>query len=389
MSPSIKTVAALSVLLLSACLPKAVRESEATATANIPSVQTTTVQTVFAEFTSPAVTHNPVPTLPSFSLIDFNANQVGDDIAVNADGKTIVVATNGFHIANSGENGVWLWDTDNFEYSVAAFGHLLPGPHSVAFSHDGSLLAISGCETQDDFLNCNQTILVLQWKNQRVVQQITAKGRAISRLYFSIDGSIIAAQDVSGIINLWDLETRQLKYSFKSERGIEENNFSYNPNGLLVAVGVGNGIEIWDLSTKTITKTISDIQGGIFFAPVVTFDRQGQFLATGGCEAFDFESCVSSRILILDVQNWERKAELSFNSRITSIEFSPDNQLLAIGSWEGLRLWDFQNNTNFDVLDYSQIPIMDLAFSPDGKKLIIGSSTGLHAENVSEIIVQQ
>lgn len=391
MSPLIKTVTTISVLLLSACLPKVVGESVPTATANIPSIQTAAVQTVIVEFASPALTNtlNPAPTALSLSLIDFNAKQVVDDIAVNADGKTIAVATNGFHVAKSGDYGVWLWDSNNFEYPIASFGHLLPGPHSLAFSRDGSLLAISGCESRDNLINCNQVILVINWKDQSIVQRITAEGRTISRLYFSVDDGMIAAQDVSGIINLWDLATGKRRYSFKSERGIIENNFSYSSDGLSVAVGVANGVEIWDLSTETITKTISDIQGGIFFAPVVTFNHQGQLLATEGCEKFNFESCVSSKIMILDIQNGKIKAKLSSNSRATSIEFSSDNQFLAIGSWGGLRLWDFQNNRYIDVSDYSQIPINDLAFSPDGKTLIIGSLIGLHIENMSELILQQ
>lgn len=57
--------------------------------------------------------------------------------------------------------------------------------------------------------------------------------------------------------------------------------------------------------------------------------------------------------------------------RISSIAFSPNNTMIATGSWDGtLRLWDVETGAQLHTFTINAISgIDDIAFSPDGKKI--------------------
>lgn len=397
MKKSILVVAVALVFIL-ACLPS-IFESPTSLPANdLLTLQTFAMQEVltYAAGTTTAIaltgTATPGPTNTStvqpISLNDFNATHVVDDLAVNIDGRTIAVVANGFHQVNSGESGVWLWDINDPSQPVASFGILLPSPNSVAFSRDGQLLAISGCKPVDDPYSCIQSILVLNWKTRDTLREISAEGRAISRIYFSFDDQMLAAQDLTGIISIWNLETGLREFSFKSAKGILYDHFAFSPDGQTVVLGVACGVELWNLKTTSRIKMYEDLGCGAYTAPALAFNSNGHLLAVGGCVEFGFETCLNYKVTVLDLEDGKKIAELFCNCGYTSIEFSPDNQLLALGSFVGLRLWNFQTREQASVPDLSDVSIFDLGFSPDGNTLIIGSATGLHIIKLSEFVLE-
>ncbi len=63
--------------------------------------------------------------------------------------------------------------------------------------------------------------------------------------------------------------------------------------------------------------------------------------------------------------------------RVNSFAFSPDNKILASGSYE-LFLWDVESGTQIKHIKRHQRSIIwALAFSPDGNILLIGGGDGL------------
>src|SRR5262249_54863866 len=82
------------------------------------------------------------------------------------------------------------WDASSFK----EIGHLTEGGHCVAFSPDGTRLAIGRSQ------GCRVTIFDVA--SRRELMTLRAEGSAVSHCGFAPDGSVLAAT-YGGAVNLW------------------------------------------------------------------------------------------------------------------------------------------------------------------------------------------
>ena len=77
-----------------------------------------------------------------------------------------------------------------------------------------------------------------------------------------------------------------------------------------------------------------------------------------------------------EVESGSRSIQSS-TQQVQDIAFSPDGGLLALGGWEGVRLFETQTWKPADVLGKRDLggTVTALAFSPDGRFLAVGSAT--------------
>lgn len=113
------------------------------------------------------------------------------------------------------------------------------------------------------------------------------------------------------------------------------------------------------------------------FSPIGA-DRQGQrgaateengwYLATGDHEG---------RLLLWDLQRGKLVWMLDEGQSIRSLAFSPQGDLLAVGTESGqIWLWPVGTTYQTDILADHQAPVRALAFSPDGSQLASGDDSG-------------
>ena len=105
-------------------------------------------------------------------------------------------------------------------------------------------------------------------------------------------------------------------------------------------------------------------------APIwsVSFSPDGQMLAVGSKDG---------KLSLWNLQGEKEREFPVSQSAILSVNFSPDGQMLAVGSEDGkLSLWNLQEGKKEKEFSVSQSAIWSVSFSPDGQMLAVGSEDG-------------
>lgn len=255
-------------------------------------------------------------------------------------------------------------------YSIAGFAStaapdeqgydpwLWPAQH---FSPDGALLASVSIP--------NHTITLVEVPGGEVRAGPLGgfTGRVLS-LAFSPDGSLFAASDANGAVQIWDARSGALAHRFDSTW---ITGLAFSPDGKTLAAASDTFILLYDLAGQTARELPVEAEGGIH---ALAFSPDGKRLAYGG---HDY------RVYLLDVAAGQPSGK-PLNAHTGSIEalaFSPDGSMLASGGFDRrIILWDmreaaFGRQTGPPLEGHGDF-VTTLAFSPDGKKLVSGGKDG-------------
>ncbi|MBD3189931.1 MAG: hypothetical protein GF308_04780 [Candidatus Heimdallarchaeota archaeon] len=185
---------------------------------------------------------------------------------------------------------------------------------------------------------------------------------------FAPDGLVIASGYASGIIRLWQAETKKELLVLTGHKD-RVNSLTFSPDGQFLASGSSDRrIIIWDPYKGELLKTLRGHGGAI---NSLAFDPTGTLLASGSSD---------KRIRIWNrKRDWKKKKELKgHEDSIAEIKFSPINKLLASASWDHtVGLWSIEDGEKIAELKGHFGPIYGLDFHPEGTKLITCSSDGV------------
>lgn len=194
------------------------------------------------------------------------------------------------------------------------------GVGSVALSPDREQLAWSGPEglllANVDSLD-GPRLLRLPRNKHRSLPQVRG-------LDFSADGSLLIAALYNGSVMVWDLDRISQKplvfdVGLASLRG-----FAQLPGGRMAVAGKGASIGLWTFSGEHIREVPS--------GEVNSLASSDRFLAAAHTEA--------QKVCLWDIANLDDEPEVFMGSTPTCLAFSPDEQLLAVGSKNGeVVLW--------------------------------------------------
>lgn len=140
-------------------------------------------------------------------------------------------------------------------------------------------------------------------------------------------------------------------------RGEWIRSVAFSWDGSLLAAGdVAGGIQIWNVSSA---EEIASFVGHASRVRALEFSPDGQLLATG---------CWEGKVHVWDLATQTRVASLhQSTSRIRALRFSPDGTLLAYG--DDVRLWDVRAREDLATLGTSTEHARTLCFSRDGTLL--------------------
>ena len=148
--------------------------------------------------------------------------------------------------------------------------------------------------------------------------------------------ALLVALGVGAGIRLWDVDTGQHKHILEDPRGVES--VAYSPEQRTLASSDSEGtIQLWDIDTGQHKQHLRLRMGAV---NAITYSPDGKMFAS----ATDSEE---SAIRLWDVDTGQCRTILEGHSGpIESIVFSPDGKTLVSGGWEDIWLWDTDTGTH-------------------------------------------
>lgn len=239
--------------------------------------------------------------------------------------QSVAMATSdsGRHWAFWGDDRrVWTWDADQRQ-KLAVLPDLFPKDLLLGLSPDGRMLA-----TVDD-------------------GQEPSRSRCRVRVWETVSGAL-----------LWSHTT-----------AVSVRNLAFAPDGSLLAVGVGDLGSPRHRQTYLLDAKTGESRGQM--AMVLPHQFGLSFSPDGRTLATSFPNCIQ----LWDVPTLALRKTIEGHRRIfTSVVYSPDGRLLAGRSLEGeIWLWNVQTGENVAVLGGSHRRFQGIAFSPESRQLLTRS----------------
>ncbi|MFV9504218.1 MAG: serine/threonine protein kinase [Oscillochloridaceae bacterium umkhey_bin13] len=255
---------------------------------------------------------------------------------------------------------------------------------ALAFSPDSGVLAVG---TQDD-----PSIRIWDLRSGRELRRLEGHTGWIRSLAFSPDGSLLASGSTDQQIVLWDAATGQEVRRLSGHRDFL-GNLSFSPDGTRLASASRDGTaRLWDVASGTersgfsYTAPINPQNGAPFWLTGISFSPDGNLLAVGS---------VSGSVYLLNPDTGQLQRELQGHQGwvvIRGVSFSPDGSLLASASLDGtVRLWSPRTGTERTVLSQAGLRLLGLSWKADGNSLAVSSDTAgsLAVWNVSRREISQ
>lgn len=197
---------------------------------------------------------------------------------------------------------------------------------------------------------------------------------------FSPDGRFLAVMENDGNILLWDVQAGRkwtglaMTGQVVSDCGFGASCVAFTPDGRSLLATRGHDLRIWNLDDIDNPLNILLVRD----VTALSVSPDGSFALTGND--------------IGEIQVWDlpdgklRLTARGHNNGIESLIFSPDGQLLASSSHDGVRLWDTVSWTVEGIINSR---FYRLAFSSDGRFLVSaaiedrGRLWGIHSDSLT------
>lgn len=269
-----------------------------------------------------------------------------------------------FLISGSHDGTIRRWDMS----SVHAIEPPLTGHtgnvYSVAASPDGKMLASGGAD---------QTGILWDLTGvEHISSPLAGQTGIVDRVAYDREGRLVGARRLAKTITLWDLTRNQSIGSLTGHDGnVVSTAFSNDGRTLVSESDLDMSIRLWDVSTNQPISSIEmdkDVFKDTFINSLATGGDNKVAAGTDNGSVFLWDARTRQVI-----HSWPGKG-----SPITSMAFSSDGNILAVGSADStIRLWDVKSERSINDLRLpGRSKVASIAISPDGKSFVSGQENG-------------
>ncbi len=188
----------------------------------------------------------------------------------------------------------------------------------------------------------------------KLIRVFAARAQPVGRASFAPNLQFIFSEGEIGSINVWNVASGSIVRTINDQVAAV-----FNPDGSVLAAQDYSGIHLWDTTTGVEVQRMS---GQFSFNPLV-FSPDGNVLASRGASEIDFWKTATGtkRFSVKSEQNGQ-----------TDIAFSPDGKLVASGSNEGITLVDAAVGNTVRSFKGRCASVRTLAFRVDNRALASG-----------------
>jgi WD40 repeat protein/serine/threonine protein kinase len=228
---------------------------------------------------------------------------------------------------------------------------------SGAFSPNGKLLATASLDG---------TVGLWETETSQSHRQPIQHKCQVWTVAFSPDGKLLASGSEDGAVRLWEVASGQ-PHGPVLQHNNQVRKVAFSPEGTLVATMTWGGafLQLWETRTGRLHKQLLHEVPG--WTTDFSFSPDGQLLAASQGWMARF----------WDTQTGEEGESLRHEAPVTSVVFSPDGRLFATGSrgWTA-RLWDLNTGRPYGQPLPHPSGVDNVVFSPDGQYLASRSWPG-------------
>lgn len=274
------------------------------------------------------------------------------DIRFSPDGTQLAVA-GGIH---AGYIQLWNTHTGDRLFSFGANSHAV---HDIAFSPDGSRLA----SVAEPGINLWDTA------DGHLIWALDPDVLAYS-IDYSADGTNLVVGEARGVISLWNPASYERILTINTGDDIV-GEVEFLSDGTLLSI-TQNDVKRWNAIDGELLSVSAQHNT---YVRSVDFSPDGQFLATESDQAVKIWAVPDGRI----VHNL-----LGHENNINQVKYSPNGHVLASCDDDGtVRLWDTTTGRQMSVLYSPDTRAGGLAFSPDNNLIATGASNQLKLWDVT------
>jgi WD40 repeat protein len=275
---------------------------------------------------------------------------------------TLAFSTDGTRLVSGRNTTATVWDLTSGQVLRTLSDPALGNINSVAFSPDGSRLALG---------NSNSSWGI--WNVSTGQSLLTGLGHSsiLSRVTFDSTGKRLATASEDGTAKIWDTATGlELLTLAGHTSGLE--GIAFSPDGVTLASASRDGtVKVWDISPSggsewfNLSSHIDRVWG-------LAYSTDGTRIATGSRD---------NTAKLWDAETGEELFTLpGFTFQTSRIAFSPDGKQLLVnrGTQDEFdaTVWDLATRTVLLTLPHDAV-VFGAAFSPDGKYVSTSTSDGM------------
>jgi len=277
-------------------------------------------------------------------------------IAWSPDSRTLVTSADGLF----GRAGIRLWNAATGKVSAQFSFPSSEDGRQIAISPDGRTLAtvVGQGPTGNTFCSGTCSILLLSLPSGTLRATLITDLTDIPTLAFSHDGTMLAAAGidttdslyVGAPVSLWNLATDRLVTTFHSaahsgsipDQFVRADSVAFSPDDRTIAVASAEysaaapytGVRLWDAASGTAATLTATGGGALAYSP------DGNMLATANADGTNIQlwNTATRRLITTITLPSSPTGTVPFNGSGT-LAFSPDGKTLAIPTGNTIEVW--------------------------------------------------